>query len=183
VVKSLWQLHLRKVGCIDHIHKVIANQHIGAIGGANKVLEHSLDIARICLAAEMLGSIEEAFDRTIAYLKERRQFGVAIGSFQGLQHRAAHAYCEIELCRSIVLKALHEIDAESEELAMYASMAKSKVGEVAKLISNEAIQMFGGIGMTDDEDIGFFLKRARVAQRTFGDYNYHLNRYAEIKGF
>lgn len=163
--------------------KVKANEHIGAIDNGKEVLEKSLDIARLCLSAEMLGSIEEAFDRTIAYLKERRQFGVAIGSFQGLQHRAAHAYCEIELCKSVVIKALQELDAGSDDLAMYASLVKSKVGEVAKLISNEAIQMFGGIGMTDDEEIGFFLKRARVAQRTFGDYNYHLDRYAKLKGF
>lgn len=156
---------------------------IGLPGDGQAIMEKSLDIARVCLAAEMLGSMEEAFGRTIAYLKERKQFGVSIGSFQGLQHRAAHMYCEIELCKSLVIKSLQSIDADAENLAQMASMTKAKVGQIAQLVSNEAIQMFGGIGMTDDEEIGFFLKRARVAQQTFGDTNYHLNRFAKSRSF
>ena len=150
---------------------------------AKLLLEHSLDVARICLSAELLGSMQEAFDRTIAYLKERHQFGVPIGSFQGLQHRAADMYSEIELCKSMVLKGLQAIDAGGENLPKMASMIKTKVSEIAKLVTNEAIQMYGGIGMTDDEEIGFFMKRARVAQRTFGDYNYHIDRFASLNGF
>jgi len=156
---------------------------IGLPGEGENIIDHTLDVARICLSAEMLGSMEEAFSRTINYLKERKQFGVSIGSFQGLQHRAAHMFCEIEMCKSIVLNSLQAIDDESDELAMNASMTKAKVGEVAKLVSNEGIQMFGGIGMTDDEEIGFFLKRARVAQLTFGDFNYHIDRYARLRSF
>ncbi len=156
---------------------------IGLPGDGEKIMDHVLDVARICLSAEMLGSMEEAFERTMNYLKERKQFGVSIGSFQGLQHRAAHMFCEIEMCKSLVLKSLQAIDAESDELATLASMTKAKVGEIAKLVSNEGIQMFGGIGMTDDEEIGFFLKRARVAQLTYGDYNYHIDRYAALKSF
>ncbi len=156
---------------------------LGLPGDGQMVMDKSLDVARICLSAEMLGSMEEAFDRTIAYLKERKQFGVSIGSFQGLQHRAAHMYCEIELCKSLVIKSLLAIDADGDELAQMASMTKAKVGQIAQLVSNEAIQMFGGIGMTDDEEIGFFLKRARVAQQTFGDSNYHLDRFAKLKSF
>ncbi|MEZ5043205.1 MAG: acyl-CoA dehydrogenase family protein [Saprospiraceae bacterium] len=151
--------------------------------GDKTTLEKVLDIARIGLAAEMLGASQEAFDRTLAYLKERVQFGVAIGSFQALQHRAALMFSEIEICKSMVLKALQDIDHDDPNLPLMASMVKAKVGEVAKLVSNEAIQMFGGIGMTDDEEIGFFLKRARVAQQTFGDYNYHLDRFATLNGF
>ena len=142
-----------------------------------------MDLARIGLAAEMLGTVQEAFERTIAYLKERVQFKVPIGSFQALQHRAAEMFSEIEICKSMVLKALQDIDADSTELPIMASMTKAKIGEVILLVTNEAIQMFGGIGMTDDEEIGFFLKRARVAQQTFGDYNYHLDRFASLNGF
>lgn len=156
---------------------------IGAPGQAQPILEKVLDVGRICLSAEMLGIIQEAFDRTIAYLKERKQFGVSIGSFQGLQHRAAHLYCEIELCKSIVLKALNAIDQGQDTLCTVASLVKAKTGQVAQTTTNEAIQMFGGIGMTDDEEIGFFLKRARVAEHTLGDQYYHLDRYASLHGF
>ena len=156
---------------------------LGTAGGAHKPLEKALDIARIGLSAEMLGSMMEAYDRTIAYLKERQQFGVPIGVFQGLQHRAADMYCEIENCKSLVIKSLQAIDSESKGLAVYASMTKAKVSQVLKRVTNEAIQMFGGIGMTDDEEIGFFMKRARVAQRTFGDSNYHIDRFASLNGF
>lgn len=151
--------------------------------GGKEVLAKVLDIARIGLSAEMLGSMQEAFERTIAYLKERQQFGVPIGSFQGLQHRAAHMFSEIELCKAMVLKCLQAIDKNDKELDKKASMLKAKVGEVIKMVSNEGVQMFGGIGVTDDEEIGFFLKRARVAQQTFGDYSYHLDRFASLHGY
>ncbi|MFK7775527.1 MAG: acyl-CoA dehydrogenase family protein [Saprospiraceae bacterium] len=163
--------------------KVTEADLIGEEGKGKKTLEKALDIARIGLSAEMLGSMQEAFDRTIAYLKERKQFGVVIGTFQALQHRAAHMYCEIQLCKSLVIKSLQAIDSDSPMLPYMASMTKSKVGEVLQLITNEGIQLFGGIGMTDDEEIGFFMKRARVAQQTFGDYNYHLDRFATLSGF
>ena len=163
--------------------KATSTDLIGEEGKGEKTLEKALDIARIGLSAEMLGSMQEAFDRTIAYLKERKQFGVVIGTFQALQHRAAQMYCEIQLCKSLVIKALQAIDTDSPMLPYMASMTKSKVGETLQLVTNEGIQLFGGIGMTDDEEIGFFLKRARVAQQTFGDYNYHLNRFATLSGF
>lgn len=151
--------------------------------GGKAELEKVLDIARIGLCAEMLGSMQEAFERTVAYLKEREQFGVPIGSFQALQHRAANMFSEIELCKAMTLKCLQAIDKDDKRLAMKASMLKAKVGETIFMVSNEAVQMFGGIGVTDDEEIGFFMKRARVAQQTFGDYNYHLDRFASLNGF
>ncbi len=141
------------------------------------------DIGCIGLAAEMLGSAQECFERTLAYLKERRQFGVPIGSFQALQHRAAKMFIDIELCKSVVIKALKAIDDGTPDLSRMASLAKAKLGETIKLVSNEAIQMHGGIGMTDDAEIGFFLKRGRVAQQTLGDYPYHLDRFARLRGF
>lgn len=156
---------------------------LGEVDQAFPVLNKTLDIACIGLSAEMLGSMREAFERTVNYLRERKQFEVPIGSFQALQHRAALMYGEIEICKSIVIKALQAIDKDAPGLSRIASMAKAKVGETIKLVTNEGVQMFGGIGMTDDEEIGFFLKRARVAQQTFGDYNYHLNRYSKILGF
>jgi len=163
--------------------KVAEADMIGKEGKGKKTLEKALDIARIGLSAEMLGSMQEAFDRTVAYLKERKQFGVVIGTFQALQHRAADMYCEIQLCKSLVIKSLQAIDTDSPMLPYMASMTKSKVGKTLQRVTNEGIQLFGGIGMTDDEEIGFFMKRARVAQQTFGDYNYHLDRFATLNGF
>jgi alkylation response protein AidB-like acyl-CoA dehydrogenase len=158
------------------------NAKLANYGDGAALLEKTLDIGRIGLAAEMLAGIQEAFERTIAYLKERVQFGKRIGSFQALQHRASQMFCEIELCKSVVLKALQAIDEDSNELAKLASLAKAKLGQTYQLVSNEAIQMHGGIGMTDEEEIGFFIKRARVLQRLLGDSNFHLDRLARMKG-
>jgi len=163
--------------------RVPATHLLGAAGEAWKGLERTLDIANIGLASELLGLSEEAFERTMGYLKERKQFGRVIGSFQGLQHRAAELFAELELARSIVLRALQAVDEGAEDLPLLASAAKAKLCEVAQRATNEAIQMHGGIGMTDEHEIGFFIKRARVAQHTFGDYNYHLDRFARLNGF
>ncbi|MEE4145592.1 MAG: acyl-CoA dehydrogenase family protein [Halieaceae bacterium] len=174
----------RNVGALmlDNV-RVSAAQLLGTEGLAWPALSRTLDIANIGLAAELLGLSAEAFERTVAYLKERKQFGRVIGSFQGLQHRAAELFAELELGRSIVLQALHAVDDGEADLALMASAAKAKLCEVAQRATNEAIQMHGGIGMTDEYDIGFFIKRARVAQHTFGDYNYHLDRFALLNGF
>ncbi len=163
--------------------KVDASARLGKPNTGAFNLQVGLAVANACLAAEMLGTMQEAYERTVEYIKNRTQFGVRIGSFQALQHRAAHLYCEIELCKTLVSKALQAIDKKSMKLPYYASLAKAKCCEVIKTVSNEAIQMHGGIGMTDDEEIGFFLKRARVAQQTFGGYNYHIDAVASMAGY
>ena len=158
---------------------------LGDLDKGADVLDPTLDIARIGMAAEMLGGLQECFERTIAYLKEREQFGVPIGSFQALKHRAANMFCEVELSKSCVLEALTALDEgrNAGEVAKLASLAKTKVGETYNLVSREGIQMHGGIGMTDEFDIGFFIKRAAVSEQTFGDINYHRNRYGELEGY
>ena len=163
--------------------KIEKDNFLSSNGDGFSILDKTFDIARIGLASEMLGSVQEAFEITMAYLKEREQFGVKIGSFQALQHRSALMFGEIELCKSIVLKALQSIDSNDSNLSKNASLAKAKLGLVFKLVSNEAVQMHGGIGVTDDADIGFFLKRARVIQRILGDSNYHLDRLAKINNY
>ncbi len=92
-------------------------------------------------------------------------------------------FIDIELSKSVVIKALKAIDTNENNLTEIASLAKAKLGQTLKLVSNEGIQMHGGVGMTDDVEIGFFIKRARVAQQTLGDYNYHLDRYAKLRGY
>ena len=165
--------------------QVSSDALIGEVDQAADALDQALDIARIGLSAEMLGGLQECFERTVAYLKERKQFGVAIGSFQALKHRAADMFCEIELSKSCVLEALTALDEgrDREEIAKLASLTKAKVGETYNLVSREGVQMHGGIGMTDEFDIGFFIKRARVAQMLYGDRRYHLNRYAELRAY
>jgi alkylation response protein AidB-like acyl-CoA dehydrogenase len=148
-----------------------------------KILEPLLDRGRVAIAAEMMGYSLEAFDRTVAYLKEREQFGALIGSFQALQHRKAHMQSELELCRSVLLQALSAVDDSPEDLPVLASLAKTKLNELVKLVTNEAVQMHGGIGVTDELEIGFFLKRARVAIQIFGDTGYHKDRYATLCGY
>lgn len=151
---------------------------------ADQVLDTVLDRARACLAAEALGLLREVFARTTAYLKERVQFDVAIGSFQALQHRAARLYVELELLESCVLAALEAIDAGNEaDVAFHASLAKAKASDLCERLCNEAVQMHGGIGVTDELDIGLFFKRARVLQHTYGDASFHRGRFAQLKGF
>jgi acyl-CoA dehydrogenase len=147
------------------------------------LLDRVLDVARIGVAAELLGLAQEAFERTVHYLKERKQFGVPIGSFQALQHRAAKLHAEIEMCKSVVLKALQQLDDGIADCAELASLAKSKVAATAHLAATEAIQMHGGIGMTDEFDIGFFLKRCRILETLYGDRHFHLDRYARARGY
>ena len=156
---------------------------LGELNDGWSLLEPVLDRGRVALAAEMLGSCREAFERTIAYLKEREQFGVKIGSLQALQHRAALMFIELELCQSVVMQALSAVDESPEQLPLLASLAKSRLNEAARLITNEAVQMHGGIGVTDEFEIGLFLKRARVAMQWLGDSGYHRDRYATLSGY
>lgn len=156
---------------------------LGVPGEAFAVLDTALDRARACIAAELLGVIAEAFDRTLAYLKERVQFDVPIGSFQALQHRSARLHVEIELLRSCVAAALAAADAGEGGAAALASLAKGRAADLGEKALNEAVQMHGGIGVTDELEIGLFLKRARVLQQTFGDGTFHRDRYARLRGF
>lgn len=162
--------------------QIDADALLGGEGTAMDVLEPALDRARIILAAELLGIAQECLDQTVTYLQERKQFGVLIGSFQGLQHRAAQLFSEISVARSAVLKALQMAD-QGGDIRWFASLAKAKASKTAELATNEAIQMHGGIGMTDEFDIGFFIKRARTLQALYGDYNYHADRFATCSGY
>ena len=156
---------------------------LGAQNDAKEIIEETLDISRAALSAEMLGGALEAFDITLNYLKEREQFGEKIGSFQALQHRAALMFTDLELCKSCVIEALTAYDEGSNDLQRIVSLAKSKIGETFFNVSNEGVQMHGGVGVTDEYDIGLYMKRARVAEQTFGNSEYHRNRYAELTGY
>ena len=163
--------------------KIAGDAVLGRLDGGADPLELVLDRARAGLASEMLGSSAEAFERTVQYLKDRKQFGVPIGSFQALKHRAAQMFCEVEVTRSAVVAALAALDENANDASLLVSLAKAKASDTAYLTGNEGIQMHGGIGMTDEHEIGFFMKRARVAQATFGDAAFHRDRYAVLTGY
>ena len=163
--------------------EVGADAVLGAADKGWDVLEKTLDRVRAALAAEMLGAANQAFETTLDYLKVRVQFGQVIGSFQALQHRAAKMFTDLELARSAVEAALQAIDADSPDVAELVSLSKAKMGDVFHLVSNEMVQMHGGIGMTDAHDSGFYLKRARAAEAAFGSQSYHRDRYARINGY
>lgn len=150
---------------------------LGTVNEGFALLDAVLDRARAGLAAEMLGTACEAFDRTVEYLKTREQFGQVIGSFQSLGHRAATLFMDMEFARSCVEAALRAIDENSDEVPILCSLAKCKAGEFLHDMSNDMIQMHGGIGMTDEFDAGFYIKRARAAEATFGGQSFHRRRY------
>jgi acyl-CoA dehydrogenase len=162
---------------------VDAGRVIGQVDAGADVLDAVFDRATIGLCAEMVGCFEEAFERTLEYLKTREQFGVKIGTFQALRHRIAQMFGELEFARSIVLDAQTAIDEDRDDVAECASAAKARCSQVAHLIGAEAVQMHGGIGMTDEEEIGLFFKRLKAAELTLGDATYHLDRYAGLRSY
>jgi alkylation response protein AidB-like acyl-CoA dehydrogenase len=163
--------------------RVGAGDRLPQSGRAWEEVQKALDIGAVSVSAEMLGIAEESFTRTVEYLKERKQFGVPVGSFQALQFRCAELFSELQLCRSAVLAALDAIDQDREDRSLLASLAKAKCGKTARLAVNEAVQMHGGIGMTDEFDIGFFMKRAASARQEYGDCYYHTDRFARLRGY
>jgi alkylation response protein AidB-like acyl-CoA dehydrogenase len=162
---------------------VDADAVIGEIDHGFALLDGVLNVGRAAVAAELTGVGDEAFGRTLSYLRERKQFGQPIGAFQALQHRAARAFTEIEITRAAVLKALQVLDSNFEKAAPIVAVAKARAGATAALAVQEAVQMHGGIGMTDEFDIGFFMKRARVAEELFGDGGFHADRLARLRNY
>ena len=166
----------------DHV-EVDADGVLGEVDQGGGLLEGVLNIGRGAVASEMVGLSEEVFGRTVAYLKERKQFGKLIGEFQALQHRAAQLYIEIEITRAAVLRALQTLDGDFEQAGAAVAVAKARAGSTATLAVQEGVQMHGGMGMTDQFDIGFFMKRARVCQELFGDTNFHADQLARMKSY
>jgi alkylation response protein AidB-like acyl-CoA dehydrogenase len=152
-------------------------------GTAGPLLADVVDRATVGLCAEMLGSASAAFEMTLDYLKTRKQFGVLIGTFQALKHRAALMFVELELARSAVAGACDALARGADNARELVSVAKARCSDTAVLVGNEAIQMHGGIGMTDEHDVGFYAKRARAAELTFGDAAHHRARFAELRGY
>lgn len=156
---------------------------IGEVDGGRDILNAMLLAGRVGSAAEGAGVARGAMDMTVDYLKQRKQFGKLIGEFQALQHRAAHLYSEVEIARAIAIKAAQLLDGGSEQADLMTSVAKAKVSRAAGLAVKEGVQMHGGIGMTDEYDIGLYMKRDRALAEFLGDAYYHANRVAQMSGY
>ncbi len=160
-----------------------ADAVIGEVDGGWQPLQRALGAGRAGVAAELVGVASGASAMTLDYLRQRKQFGRLIGEFQALQHRAAHLYSEIEIARAAAFKAAQLIDSGDKGAELYVSVAKAKAADVANLAVREGVQMHGGIGMTDEHDIGLFMKREAVLGELFGDVYYHRGRVAELSGY
>jgi alkylation response protein AidB-like acyl-CoA dehydrogenase len=163
--------------------EINADHVLGEVDQGFALLEGVLNIGRGAVASEMVGLSEEVFGRTVSYLKERKQFGKPIGEFQALQHRAAQLYIDIEITRAAVLKALQTLDGDFDHAAAAVAVAKARAGSTATRAVQEGVQMHGGMGMTDQFDIGFFMKRARTCEELFGDANFHADQLARLKSY
>jgi alkylation response protein AidB-like acyl-CoA dehydrogenase len=170
-------------GAADITFTNVAAEPLGPVDGGAALLDQILDRARIGLAAEMLGQAEAAFEMTTEYIKTRKQFGQVIGGFQALQHRAAKMFTDFEMTKSCVRAALDALDRNDPKIAEWASLAKARASETLHLVSNETVQMHGGIGMTDAHEAGLYLKRARVAEGLYGGESFHRDRYARLLGY
>lgn len=178
LVDSSMATHVKLDGVL-----VDADAVIGEVDGGRDLLNKVLAAGRIGAAAESVGVAGGAFDMTTTYLKQRKQFGKLIGEFQALQHRAAHLYSEIEIARAATIKAQQLLDGGSDKAELMVSVAKAKAGKAAALAVKEGVQMHGGIGMTDEYDIGLYMKRDRALAEFMGDVYYHAERVAQLTGY
>jgi len=169
--------------CTLEAVEVPAHALIGALDRGADVLEPVLDRATIGLGAEMFGLASQAYETTLEYLKTRVQFDVHIGSFQALQHRAVDMFCALELAKSVLVDALSALDDGRSDIPNVASALKARMTDLSRLVTREAVQMHGGIGMTDEHDIGFYLKRGAATEAMLGDSAYHRDRFARLSGF
>jgi alkylation response protein AidB-like acyl-CoA dehydrogenase len=160
-----------------------ADAVIGGMDRGWRPLQRALNAGRVGAAAELVGVASGASAMTLDYLRQRKQFGKLIGEFQALQHRAAHLYSEIEIARAAALKAAQSLDSGDNQAELHVSVAKAKAADVANLAVREGVQMHGGIGMTDEHDIGLFMKREAVLGELFGDVYYHRERVAVLSGY
>ena len=174
-----------RAAALVHLDEVTVGSDalLGPAGEGLRILASVVDLATAGLCAEMLGGMSQIFDDTLAYLKTREQFGVPIGSFQALKHRAARVFMDIELCRSTVMAAARAADAGGADFPLLVSLAKARCSDTFILATNEGVQMHGGIGMTDEHDAGLYLKRARTAEMTFSDADWHRARWAALRGY
>ncbi len=157
---------------------------LGGEGQGLPVLEEALDYGAACACAKGSGLLRAVLDMTTEYLRTREQFGVKIGSFQALQHRAVDMFVEVELCKStMILAALKVVEPDLAERQSAISAAKVQLASGGRLVTQQAIQLHGGIGITDEHDVGLYFKRMHALNTLFGDEEFHVARFAQLPTF
>lgn len=161
---------------------VPAERLLGESGKALAAIQKIVDMATIAVCAEAVGVMDSLLAKTVEYSKTRRQFGTAIGTFQALQHRMADMFIECQLARSIVMMAAMTVDSESTLVGRTraVSAAKSRVGKAIRKVGQEAVQLHGGIGITDELDVGHLFKRITAIETLFGNSDFHTARFASL---
>jgi alkylation response protein AidB-like acyl-CoA dehydrogenase len=162
--------------------KVSSAKLLGEQGSALTALETAVDRATLAVSAEAVGAMDAMLQKTVEYSKVRKQFGTPIGTFQALQHRMADMFIECQLARSIVLMAAMKLDsgASETEKAKAVSAAKSRIGRAIRKVGQEAVQIHGAVGVTDELDIGHLFKRVTAINVTFGNPDFHTARYSAL---
>jgi len=154
---------------------------LGAEGAALPALSTVIDRATLCVCAEAIGAMDTLLWKTVEYTRTRKQFGVSLSSFQALQHRMAEMFIELEQSRSILMMAVMAMDG-GENVARAVSAAKARIGRAARLVGQEAIQLHGGIGVTDELDVSHYFKRLTAIEALFGNSDWHLRRFGASAG-
>lgn len=145
-----------------------------------EILEKTIDYATFSICAEAVGIMEMLYKKTVEYTKTRQQFGKPLAKFQALQHRMADMFIEYQQAKSILIMVATQLDADKGKAAQSVSAAKSRIGKAARLIGQEAVQLHGGMGVTDELDIGHYFKRLTAIQFMFGSTDFHTQRFARL---
>ncbi len=184
VIRDYRTIDGQRAATVQFNHVAVpASALLSKLGGGCDMLDEAADYGVSLLCAEAVGAMEALFNATLEYLKTRKQFGLAIGSFQALQHRMADMYIHLEQARSMAMLVAARISCDAEERRRVASAAKVRVGQAARFIGQQAVQLHGGMGVTDELPAAHHFKRLSMIELTLGDVDHHLERFAAQRGF
>ena len=183
-VKSVKTMDGRRAAMLELDATLPADRLVGELGAAGPVLERAMDLGAAAACSEGYAVMKVCLAMTVEYLKTREQFGAKIGTFQALQHRAVDMFIETELAHSMAIMASIKVDEDDVvERRRAISAAKAQLATSGKFVTQQAIQLHGGIGVTDEHDIGLYFKRMQVLSSQFGDLQHHVERYAQLPTF
>ena len=184
VIRDYRTIDGQRAATVQFNHVAVpASALLGKMGGGWDMLEEAADYGVSLLCAEAVGAMDAIFNATLEYLKTRQQFGAPIGRFQALQHRMADMYIHLEQARSMAMLVAARMDCDAEERRRVASAAKVRIGQAAKFIGQQAVQLHGGMGVTDELPAAHHFKRLTMIDLTLGDVDHHLERFAAQRGF
>jgi len=184
VIRDYRTIDGQRAATVQFNHVAVpASSLLGKMGAGWDLLEEAADYGVSLLCAEAVGAMDAIFNATLDYVKTRKQFGIAIGSFQALQHRMADMYIHLEQARSMAMLVAARMSCDAEERRRVASAAKVRIGQAAKFIGQQAVQLHGGMGVTDELPASHHFKRLSMLELTLGDVDHHLERFTAQRGF